>query len=137
MNTKFFQIFWLTPALAFTPLFPNLPASAQAANYGPDTCIQGYVWREAVPSDLVCVTPETRSQTAYDNSLASVRRNPFGGSYGPNTCLQGYVWREAVPNDLVCVTPETRSQAAYDNSQASRRRVCNLCNDVILNPVRE
>ena len=89
MNTKFFQIFWLTPALAFTPLLQNLPASAQAVDYGPDTCVQGYVWREAVPSDHVCVTPETRSQ------------------------------------------------AAYDNSQASGRRVCNLCNDVILIPVRE
>ena len=137
MNTKFFQIFFLPSALVFTPLFPNLPASAQAANYGADTCVQGYVWRGAISKDHVCVTPETRSQTAYDNSLVSVRRNPFGGPYGRNTCLQGYVWREAVPNDYVCVTPVTRSQAAYDNSQASVRRVCNLCNDVRLIPVNE
>jgi hypothetical protein len=42
--------------------------------YGPDTCLQGYVWREAVPGDHVCVTPETRAQAAQDNSLAASRR---------------------------------------------------------------
>jgi hypothetical protein len=40
----------------------------------PDTCLQGYVWREAVPGDHVCVTPETRAQAAEDNSLAASRR---------------------------------------------------------------
>ena len=40
----------------------------------PDTCLQGYVWREAVPGDYVCVTPETRAQAAQDNSLAASRR---------------------------------------------------------------
>ena len=38
-----------------------------------DTCVQGYVWREAVPGDHVCVTPETRAQAAQDNSLAASR----------------------------------------------------------------
>ena len=89
---------------------------------GPDTCLQGYVWREAVPGDHVCVTPETRAQAAQDNSLADSRRSPTGGAYGPDTCLQGYVWREAVPGDHVCVTPETRAQAAQDNSLADSRR---------------
>jgi hypothetical protein len=87
-----------------------------------DTCLQGYVWREAVPGDHVCVTPETRTQAAQDNSLAASRRSPTGGAYGPDTCLQGYVWREAVPGDHVCVTPETRTQAADDNSQAASRQ---------------
>ena len=92
-----------------------------AAPLPTDWCIQGYVWREAVPSDHVCVTPPTRDQTAYDNSQAAARRDPNGGPYGPDTCLNGYVWREAFTSDHVCVTPATRSQAAYDNSQAAYR----------------
>ncbi len=87
---------------------------------GPDTCIQGYVWRGASPNDHVCVLPETCDQAAYDNSQASVRRDP-SGPFGPDTCIQGYVWREAFLGDHVCVLPETRDQAAYDNSQAASR----------------
>jgi hypothetical protein len=87
------------------------------------TCLQGYVWRDAVPGDQVCVTPETRAQAAQDNSLAASRRSPTGGAYGPDTCLPGYVWRGVVPDDHVCVTPETRDQAAQDNNLATSRRV--------------
>jgi hypothetical protein len=32
--------------------------------YGPDTCVSGMVWREAVPGDQVCVTPERRAAVA-------------------------------------------------------------------------
>lgn len=53
-------------------------AQAQGLPYGPDTCRQGYVWREAVPNDHVCVTPQTRSQAAIDNSQASNRRVSSG-----------------------------------------------------------
>jgi hypothetical protein len=84
--------------------------------------LQGWVWREAVSGDDVCVTPATRTQTAQDNSQANNRVNPNGGPFGPKTCKDGYVWREAVPNDDVCVTPATRSQAAADNAQAANRR---------------
>jgi hypothetical protein len=90
--------------------------------YKGEACIYGYVWREAVPGDHVCVTGETRAQAAFDNNQAAFRRNPGGGAYGPDTCIYGYVWREAVPGDHVCVTGETRAQAAYDNSQAAARR---------------
>jgi hypothetical protein len=31
------------------------------------------VWREAHPGDHVCVTPETRAQTAADNRQAAAR----------------------------------------------------------------
>ncbi|WP_338254139.1 hypothetical protein [Dictyobacter halimunensis] len=88
--------------------------------YGPDTCKQGYVWREAIPSDHVCVTPDQRTRVAQDNAAAVSRRNPTG-PYGSDTCVQGYVWREAFTNDHVCVTPDERSRAAYDNSQAANR----------------
>ncbi|CAF3525320.1 unnamed protein product [Rotaria sp. Silwood1] len=88
-----------------------------------DRCLQGYVWREAIPSDHVCVTPTIRSQTWADNAAAASRRNPLGGDYGVDTCKQGYVWREAYSsNDHVCVLPETRTQARNDNNQAANRR---------------
>ena len=46
-------------------------AAAQA--YGPDTCINGYVWREAVPNDHVCVVPAVRAQARADNEAAPSR----------------------------------------------------------------
>jgi hypothetical protein len=91
--------------------------------HGQDTCLSGYVWREAFEGDHVCVTPATRSQAAADNAAAASHREPNGGAYGPDTCRQGFVWRVARPEDHVCVTPERRDQTANDNAQASQRRV--------------
>jgi hypothetical protein len=91
-------------------------ASAQAK------CLQGYVWREAVAKDYVCVTPQTRQQAWNDNARQDARR-AGRGPYGYETCKQGYVWREATRNDKVCVTPATRDQTRYDNSQARQRVV--------------
>ena len=91
-------------------------------DYGPDTCKQGYVWREAFPGDHVCVTGAVRDETAAENNLAAQRRSPTGGPYGPDTCLQGYVWRDASPSDHVCVTGGRRTQATNDNAQAEARR---------------
>ena len=108
-------------ALTFGAGFSTIPVFAQLP-YGPDTCLQGYVWREAFQDDHVCVTPATRAQAAEDNSQSAVRRQPGGGAYGPDTCSQGYVWREARQEDHVCVAPETRAQAAADNAQAPARR---------------
>jgi hypothetical protein len=99
-------------------LTPNLEAQ-----YGPETCRQGFVWREACgPNDHVCVTGATRAQAAQDNSQAASRRSPTGGPYGPDTCKQGFVWREACgPEDHVCVIGATRTQAAQDDAQALSR----------------
>ncbi len=91
-----------------------------------DTCIQGYVWREAVPGDNVCVTPATHDQAQSDNSQAPNRVADCSTQscpYGKDQCIQGYVWRGAVPDDHVCVTSETRDQTQYDNSQAPNRVV--------------
>ena len=96
--------------------------SGGTATKDPNACKPGFVWREAVPTDHVCVTQAVQSQTAQDNRQAASRRSPNGGPYGPDTCLQGYVWRDAVANDHVCVPPGTRSQAAADNAQAASRR---------------
>jgi hypothetical protein len=87
---------------------------------GLTACVEGYVRREAVPGDSVCVTPEVRAQVLRDNNQALDRRDPKGAR-GPNTCVEGYVWRESTPRDQVCVTPETRAQAQRDNSEAVNR----------------
>lgn len=104
-------------SMAATP-----PASADPLPYGPDTCIQGFVWREARSGDTVCVTPDVRSQTAAQNGDAAANKEPDGGTYGPNTCKQGFVWRDAFGGDQVCVVPAVRDQAASDNAAAASRR---------------
>lgn len=44
--------------------------------YGPNQCRSPYVWRNAFPSDHVCVTPSTRTAVAADNAQAAIRRLP-------------------------------------------------------------
>jgi hypothetical protein len=84
-------------------------------------CIAGYVWRQAIREDHVCVTLETHMRTLQDNDLAGSRRNPAGGPYGADSCKEGYVWRDAFDGDRICVTPDTRAQAKVDNEQAALR----------------
>ena len=84
-------------------------------------CRYGYVWREAVQGDYVCVTPGTRSQAWDDNSHAADRVHPVNRDYGPDTCQYGYVWREVVRGDHVCVTPGTRVQTWDDNTHVDER----------------
>jgi hypothetical protein len=105
------------------PLTGTGTSAGTGGQPGSDACLAGFVWREAVTDDHVCVTPETRGQAVADNRLADSRRSPTGGAYGPDTCLDGFVWREAVTGDHVCVTPDTRSQAMTDNQLAAGRRV--------------
>ncbi|ETK32725.1 hypothetical protein [Microbispora sp. ATCC PTA-5024] len=96
------------------------PASA-TGDFGPDTCLQGYVWREARTGDVVCVTSAVRAQAAADNSVRASRWT--SGPFGPHTCVNGYVWREAFTGDDVCVLPSVRSQALSDNAKAADRKV--------------
>src|SRR4051812_7728771 len=107
------------PLLAGTLVYTNLAGAAGPS--GEDTCLNGYVWREAGPDDHVCVTPATRTQTKADNAAHASRVVP-GGAWGPNTCQEGFVWRDAFAGDEVCVTPATRSQAAADNAAGPSRR---------------
>jgi hypothetical protein len=107
-------------AAAFAGITGLVPAQADPLPYGPDTCIQGYVWREAIPSDHVCVTPAVRSRTQQENATVVERRDPTG-PYGSNTCKPGFVWREAFDGDTVCVTPDIRSQTWADNAAAQSR----------------
>ena len=104
--------------------FALVPHVADAAGaFGPETCKQDFVWREACgPNDHVCVVPAVRSQAAADNAAAASRREPSGGAFGSDTCKQGFVWREACgPQDHVCVPPATRTAAVQDNAAAARR----------------
>lgn len=84
--------------------------------YGPDTCKDGYVWREAFADDHVCVLPEVRSRTRAENQQPSANR-AGGGAHGPDTCKQGHVWRETRPGDHVCVSYRSRDDAKRDNGQ--------------------
>jgi hypothetical protein len=111
-------------ALAFVTVAASslfgAPTASAAGDYGPDTCLEGYVWRDAVANDHVCVTGATRGQAAADNAQAAARRDP-NGPYGPYTCVNGYVWREAIPTDYVCVIPAVRSRTAADNASRADR----------------
>ena len=98
-----------------------------AANYGADTCLEGYVWRGAIPTDHVCVTPLVRMQTWQENDQAAVHRSPNGGPYGADTCLTGYVWREAVaerPRLRDPPAPPAGTQRQRPGRRAPRHRAC-------------
>ncbi|MFI9508913.1 hypothetical protein [Nocardia sp. NPDC052566] len=104
-------------AAAVAGLGALLPAPASALPYGPYTCAQGYVWRDAFDGDLVCVTPADRDIAHTENAQAVSHRSPTGGAYGPDTCNQGYVWRETRPSDHVCVEPGRRDRARVQNTE--------------------
>ena len=109
-----FKIF-RTLSFATVLIFISSLNFVSATCYGPNACLEG--WRQAIPTDYVCV----RTQTAQDNAAAASRVNPNGGPYGPDTCLNGYVWREAYTGDHVYVLPTTRAEVTNDNAQAANR----------------
>ncbi len=84
------------PALATTAAVPVLNTAGQAAAalrpadlpHGPDTCKNGFVWREARPADHVCVTPATRQTTSDENRLAASRVDP-NGAFGAEVVQVG------------------------------------------------
>lgn len=106
-------------ALVGSPAAP--PGFADPLPFGPDTCISGFVWREARSGDTVCVTPDVRARTLQENADPSAHRDP-DGAYGPESCAQGFVWREAFDGDTICVTPDERAATKADNAAAASRR---------------
>jgi hypothetical protein len=106
-------------------------------DFGPDTCMEGFVWREACgQADHVCVPSATRDQARLDNQAASSRISPTDKTYGPDTCKPGFVWREACgPADHVCVSVEARSQATADNQAREARRKYPYCRSYALDAV--
>ena len=119
---------WLLPAIVLAA-FAYSSQTLAIGDFGPDTCAEGFVWREACgPSDHVCVSGATRDQVRQDNAQATARRQPGGGDFGPDTCRQGFVWREACgPGDHVCVSVETRSAATSDNARRGERLKYPIC----------
>ena len=93
---------------------------ANAQIYGPNTCAEGFVWREADDRDYVCVSEATRQQAKDDDAAAASRHLP-----NSTDCKTGYVWRGAYPGDVVCVTPATRTQVDSDNTAAKSRYLKN------------
>lgn len=83
-----------------------------------DNCAPGYVWREARPSDHVCVPPAARDRVKGENHFARFNRDTEG-VYG---CKAGYVWREAYSGDRACVSPGGRSLAAEENRLGPQRK---------------
>ncbi|MCX4820996.1 RICIN domain-containing protein [Streptomyces sp. NBC_01142] len=103
----------VTAALCTTQAHAEASAAPAAGPYGPDTCVQGTVWREATPEDHVCVPYQTRTQTRAENE-----RGPSLREGNSDTCVAGFVPRAAVPGDRVCVDPGVREQARKDNERA-------------------
>jgi hypothetical protein len=120
-RSKLSQLVPLSAALGIVAGALPSPAVADPLPYGPDTCVSGYVWREARVGDTVCVTPATRDRVAQQNANAGANKDP-SQAYGPESCSQGYVWREAFDGDTVCVTPAVRSATLADNAAAGSRR---------------
>lgn len=108
-------------AVAAASIAIPVPAQADPLPYGPDTCIQGYVWREARTGDTVCVTPDIRATVKQQNANPAANKDP-NGAYGPQSCAQGFVWREAFDGDTICVTPDFRQQMFDDNAAAASRK---------------
>lgn len=80
------------------------------------TCKPGFVWREVVPADRVCVTPERRETVRIENAIAWARIQP--GTI--DICKPGFVWREAVRGDRVCVVPRVRDATRIENARAAQ-----------------
>jgi hypothetical protein len=95
------------------------PPPVAAAPPSADSCVSGYVWRMARPSDHVCVVPAVRDQAAADNAAAASR----WVSSADHSCKPGFVWRGAFQGDDVCVALNVRTQTSHDNSAAAGRRI--------------
>jgi hypothetical protein len=121
-NSSFFsKLSKMLQTLGLAALLLASPFNAVSAScYGLNACLEGWVWRQAIPTDYVCVTPAVRTQTAKDN-VAGPSHEAVGSPFDFESCAIGYVWREAYPNDQVCVLPATRQQAANNNAQAPNR----------------
>jgi hypothetical protein len=94
--------------------------------YGPDSCKDGFVWREAFSGDHACVTKQSKDTASAENRDASGRVQPGVGSSGPGTCKSPFVWREADRNgpaaapgrDHVCVVATRRDGVWAENAAA-------------------
>jgi hypothetical protein len=99
--------------------------ASATGDFGYNTCLEGYVWREAFAGDDVCVTPDRRQQTWDENAQAASLVDPQGG------CIAGHVRRDAGLNnpyifgavDDSCVTPDIRDAVRAENEHAVDRQL--------------
>lgn len=68
----------VTRASAAQVVFDNNPdvqetrhPNPRGGPYGPETCLRGFVWREAFAGDIVCVDGATRASTSQENADAA------------------------------------------------------------------
>src|SRR5205814_8139762 len=106
-----------------------------AENYDPagaEPCRPGYVWREARPSDHVCVPVARRTAVARENRIESQSGGgvpppappPAPPAQATAACVQVTVWRAASRGDFVCVPPASRSLAARENADPAAADPC-------------
>ena len=85
------------------------------SDLNPETCAEGFVWREAMPEDKVCVTRRRREAVASANASGSRMR----------TCPSGQVHRLAASrpgdSDILCVSPAERALVREENAAAYSR----------------
>jgi hypothetical protein len=81
--------------------------------YGCETCVSPYVWRETSAADKVCVPPEARTRSAAENSNAMYVVQEM--------CPVPFVWREATRDDHRCVPVEIRTQVSNENAAGASR----------------
>lgn len=116
--------------------------------YGPETCNSGFVWRDGVPGDHICVTPERRQKVADDFNTASSRRPPREfpvpsgtrcnpllkkvgdppppgcSPAGQEMCNAGFVARDIPGEDvIVCVDPAEADLLKQENANPTANRV--------------
>jgi hypothetical protein len=83
----------------------------------PETCAEGFVWREATPEDKVCVTRSRQREVARANRSGSRLL----------TCPSGQVHRMAASRpgvdrgDWLCVSPAERALVREENAAAYSR----------------
>jgi len=79
---------------------------------GSDRCQQGFVWREAVAADRICVTPEQR-KLAADENVAALSGFAYAAATSQNLC--GYLDPAKIAHDLgQTEAPQARSANAGD-----------------------
>ncbi|HTK66053.1 MAG TPA: hypothetical protein VL595_26995, partial [Pseudonocardia sp.] len=93
-----------------------------AGAYGPNTCVNGYVWREAYNGDVVCVTPDRRTLAHNDNAQAASRvlRNSPAPAPKPAQCTYDGTSTTGTESG----SNPTRYQALYSPALGARWNKC-------------
>lgn len=113
------------PPVAGAEIPPATTRPLSDCTFGKNTCKQGFVWRVANPTDLVCVPSASRDRAAQDNATAGQRqiRRRVGGRF-VFVCRTPFVRRGAFQGDGVCVTTAIRRITASENRLAQSRIAC-------------